>query len=60
MDFCSVCGQGFVNEEDFYYHECFVFRKFNKIKDLKYTISYNVAVIMLLASHFRQIIKTLS
>ena len=42
MDFCSVCGQGFVNEEDFYYHECFVFRKFNKIKGLKYTISYNV------------------
>jgi len=33
---------GDAHEEDFYYHECFVFRKFNKIKGLKYTISYNV------------------
>ena len=30
------------NEEDLYYHECFVFRKSNKIKHLKYIISYNV------------------
>lgn len=42
MDFCSGCGQYFVNEEDLSKHECFVFRKFNKIKGLKYIISYNV------------------
>ena len=42
MDFCSGCGQYFVNEEDLSFHECFVFRKLNKIKGLKYTISYNV------------------
>ena len=51
MDFCSGCGQYFVNEQDLSYHECFVFRKLNKIKGLKYTISYNVAMIMLFALH---------
>ena len=25
MDFCSGCGQYFVNEEDLYFHECFEF-----------------------------------
>ena len=42
MDFCSGCGQSFFNEEDLYYHECFVFRKSNKIKHLKYIITHNV------------------
>lgn len=49
MDFCSGCGQYFVNEQDLSFHECFVFRY--KIKGLKYNISYNVAVIMLFALH---------
>lgn len=42
MDFCSGCGQYFVNDEDLFYHECFVFRKTNKIKGLIYTIAYNL------------------